>query len=78
MSFQQFFVLGENVTILNRACTEHLQKTHFHNQKLIDAKHHLFEIRWEIEDHCEDYDKLYFNFCKAHDLYIDVIGNPVL
>ena len=73
-----WYSLGQNVTKLNRACVEELRGKFKYNGKLFEAKDIIFEIRYEIEDRCENYNELYSKFCKAHDLYKIVVGKSIL
>ena len=76
-----WYLLGQHVTMLNRACVRELRGLHQWNQKLLEAKDLIFEIRWEMADQFENYSvlyiKLYSKFCTAHDLYQNVVGKSI-
>ena len=72
MSRNQYFFLGENVTLLNCKSVQLLRTSHPQNKKLLEIKDIIFEIRQEIEDHCEDYDVLYMKFCKANNMFNEI------
>ena len=74
MSFQKYYMMGQHVTCLNRACVKELRQHHPFNQQLFDAKHLIFEIRCEMEENYQNYSKLYCKLCQAHELYFNVIG----
>jgi hypothetical protein len=74
MSSRQYFELGQNVTMLNRACEEERRKQIWDNKKLIEAKDELFFLRYEMYDNRSNYEKHCLTLCKAHDLFENVVG----
>ena len=74
MSSRQFYTLGQNVTKLNRACEEEIRKQIWDSRKLMEAKYELFSLREDMYDDCPDYDENYLKFCKARDLFENVVG----
>ena len=78
MSLNQYYTLGQKVTLLNRACVEELLQHRPCNQKLLDAKNLLFEIRCDVEDNSQNYTQFYDKLCQAHELYINVVGKIII
>jgi hypothetical protein len=72
-----WYLLGQNVTMLNRACVEELRGLYQWNEKLMEARDLIFEIRYEMDDQFEDnlenYFVLYSKFCLAHEMYKTVV-----
>ena len=77
-----WYLLGQHVTMLNRACVGELRGLYQWNQKLMEARDLIFEIRYEMDDECENYSvlytELYSKFCAAHELYKNVVGKGIL
>ena len=78
-----WYLFGQHVSMLNRACVEQLRGLHQWNEKLLEAKNLLFEIRYEMDDQNGEHStepciELCSKFCIAHDLFKTVVGKSIV